>query len=142
MLTAIKILVSGLTLFYGFAPMAADLNATHIFNPVWSSHARFHGIWYLLFAAGVALTSLYLIWWRGEIVVPVITGLLFMAGFWAATFFAPWYDGAVTDDNIVATNIAGLEANSFLFSVATLLLIVSLVLVFIVKQSSETGKKD
>ncbi|MEO0659500.1 MAG: DUF6640 family protein [Pseudomonadota bacterium] len=123
---ALKIGVSVVTIFYGFVPALADLNETHLFNPLWSAHARFHGAWFLAFAAGVALISLYLMWWRDEVLVPIFLGLMFALGFWVATVFGPAYGGALVDPNGHVQTIAGIEANMFLFSVLTLLLIVAL----------------
>ena len=121
----LKIGVSALTIFYGFVPAFADLNETHLFNPLWSEHARCHGAWLLAFTAGVALISLYLMWWRNDVFVPIFLGLVFAAGFWIATVFGPAYGGALVDPNGHIQTIAGIEANMFLFSVVTMLLIVA-----------------
>ena len=123
---ALKIGVSALTAFYGFVPAFADLNETHLFNPLWSAHARFHGAWFLAFAAGVALISLFLMWWRDEVFVPIFLGLMFAIGFWIATVFGPAYGGALVDPNGHTHTIVGIEANKFLFSVVTLLFIAAL----------------
>ncbi len=123
---ALKIGVSALTAFYGFVPAFADLNETHLLNPLWSAHARFHGAWFLVFAAGVALVSLYLMWWRDEVFVPIFLGLMFAVGFWIATVFGPAYGGALVDPNGHTHTIAGVETNMFLFSVVTTLLIAAL----------------
>ncbi len=120
---ALKIAVSALTIFYGFVPALADLNETHLLNPLWSAHARFHGAWFLAFSAGVALISLYLMWWRDDVFVPILLGLMFAVGFWIATVFGPACGGALVDPNGHIQTIAGIEANMFLFSVVTMLLI-------------------
>ncbi|MEM6309557.1 MAG: DUF6640 family protein [Pseudomonadota bacterium] len=122
----LKIGVSLITIFYGFVPAFADLNETHLFNPLWSAHARFHGAWFLAFAAGVALISLYLMWWRDDVFVPIFLGLMFAIGFWIATVFGPAYGGALVDPNGHVQTIAGVEANMFLFSAVTILLIAAL----------------
>ena len=123
---ALKIGVSALTAFYGFVPAFADLNETHLFNPLWSAHARFHGAWFLAFTAGVALISLYLIWRRDDVLVPIFIGLVFAVGFWIATVFGPAYGGALVDPNGHVQTIAGFEANMFLFSIVSMLLIAAL----------------
>lgn len=122
----LKFVVSGVTLFYGFVPAIADLNETHLFNPLWSEHARFHGAWFLAFSAGVACTALYLIWRRDDVFIPIILGMMFAAGFWVATVFAPIYGGALVDTNGYVQAIAGIEANTLLFSVVSLLLVAAL----------------
>ncbi|WP_299748012.1 DUF6640 family protein [uncultured Tateyamaria sp.] len=122
----LKIGVSALTVFYGFVPAFADLNEAHLFISLWSAHARFHGAWFLAFAAGVALISLYLMWWRDEVFVPIFLGLMFAVGFWIATVFGPAYGDALVDPNGNIQTVAGIEANMFLFLVVTILLIAAL----------------
>lgn len=128
MLSTIKIVVSLLTVFYGVGPLVADFNETHLLNPLWTPHARLHGLWYLMFALGVAGTGLYLVWFRNELVLPITLGLLFMSGFWIALIFSMFYGGAVSDSNVEVVLIAGLEANSFMFGVATLMFAACLIL--------------
>lgn len=125
--TALKIFVSAITVFYGFVPALADLNETHLFNPLWSEHARFHTAWFLAFAAGVSVTALFLIWRREEVFVPIVLGLMFAGGFWVATLFRGAYGGALVDSNGHTHTIAGIESNTFLFSVVSILLIAALV---------------
>ncbi|MEO1700640.1 MAG: DUF6640 family protein [Pseudomonadota bacterium] len=125
---ALKIGVSAITVFYGLVPAIADLNETHQFNPIWSEHARFHGAWFLAFAAGIALIALFLIWVRDDILLPITFGLMFVAGFWVATIFGPAYGGALVDENGYVQTVLGIESNMFLFSVVGALLLIALVL--------------
>ena len=119
----LKIAVSAITVFYGLVPALADLNETHLFNPLWSEHARFHGAWIMEYGDGVEGTDLYLIWFRNEIFVAITLGLMFAAGFWVATIFRPMYGGELVDANGHTHTVAGIETNVFLFSVVTLLLL-------------------
>ena len=123
----LKIGVSAITIFYGLVPAIADLNETHLFNPLWSEHARLHGAWFLAFAAGIALIALFLIWVRDEVFLPITFGLMFVAGFWVATVFGPLYGGALVDENGYVQTILGIESNMFLFSVVGILLLLALV---------------
>lgn len=124
--TMLKIFISAITVFYGFVPAFADLNETHLFNPLWSEHARFHGAWFLAFGAGVSLTALFLIWRRNDVLVPTILGLMFAGGFWVATVFRSAYGGELVDSNGHTHTIAGIESNTFLFSVVSILLMIAL----------------
>jgi len=123
---ALKIAVSVITIFYGLVPAIADLNETHLLNPLWSQHARFHGAWFLAFAAGVAGMALFLIWRRDEVFVPIVLGLMFAGGFWIATLFRSAYGGELVDTNEHTHTIAGIESNTFLFSVVGVLLLATL----------------
>ncbi|MEJ8562339.1 hypothetical protein QTO30_14635 [Yoonia sp. GPGPB17] len=122
----LKIVVSLLTVFYGLVPAIADLNETHLLNPLWSEHARFHGAWFLAFAAGIALTALFLIWVRDQVVLPIVFGLLFAGGFWVATLFQSAYGGGLVDPNGFEQQIMGFESNLFLFSVVSVLFLAAL----------------
>ncbi|MEL6523058.1 MAG: DUF6640 family protein [Pseudomonadota bacterium] len=122
----LKVFISAITVFYGLVPALADLNETHLFNPLWSEHARFHGAWFLAFGAGVASTALFLIWRRDEVFVPIALGLMFAGGFWVATLFRSAYGGALVDTNGHTHTIAGIESNTFLFSLVTVLLLAAL----------------
>lgn len=122
----LKIVVSLITVFYGLVPALADLNETHLFNPLWSEHARFHGAWFLAFTAGIAMTSLYLIWMKDQVFLPIVFGLMFAAGFWVATIFRSTYGGGLVDPNGHEHRILGIESNLFLFSAVTALLLITL----------------
>ncbi|MEO0384172.1 MAG: DUF6640 family protein [Pseudomonadota bacterium] len=125
---ALKIGVSARTVFYGLVPAIADLNETHLFNPLWSEHERFHGAWFLAFAAGIALIALFLIWVRDDVLLPIMFGLIFVAAFWVATVFGSSYGGALVDENGYVQRVLGIESNMFLFSVVGSLLLIALVL--------------
>src|SRR3712207_5999807 len=43
-------------------PVAADWNRTHIFNPEWPPHARFHGVVGLCLSVAFSLVGLWLLW--------------------------------------------------------------------------------
>ena len=122
----LKIGVSAITIFYGLVPAIADLNETHLFNPLWSEHARLHGAWFLAFAAGIALIALFLIWVRDEVFLPITIGLMFVLVFWVATIFAPLYGAALVDENGYVQTVFGIESNMFLFSVVGGLLLIAL----------------
>ncbi|MEL6646403.1 MAG: DUF6640 family protein [Pseudomonadota bacterium] len=124
----LKIAVTAITVFYGLVPAIADLNETHLFNPLWSEHARFHGAWFLAFTAGIALIALFLIWVRDDVFLPIAFGMIFVAGFWVATVFGPTYGGALVDANGYAQTVLGLDSNMFLFSVVGVLLLILLAL--------------
>jgi hypothetical protein len=44
------------------APVAADWNASHIFNQRWPSHARFHGVVALAMTSSLAGLNLWPLW--------------------------------------------------------------------------------
>ncbi|MEM1265686.1 MAG: DUF6640 family protein [Pseudomonadota bacterium] len=122
----IKVIVTLVSLVYGIVPAIADLNETHLYNPDWSPHARVHGAWFLFFGAFMAITALYLIWIRNDVLLGITIGLCFVASFWSAVLTASLYGGALVDPNGIETRLLGLESNVAVFSVLTLLLAGSL----------------
>ncbi|MEM7004731.1 MAG: DUF6640 family protein [Pseudomonadota bacterium] len=122
-----KLALTAVTLIYGIVPAIADLNDTHLLNPDWSAHARLHGAWFLFFGASMAALSLYFVWIRDSLILPTVIGLAFISGFWLAVLTAPLYGGALVDSNGVETQILGLDANAFIFTFLTFILLLVLV---------------
>ncbi|MEO0342309.1 MAG: DUF6640 family protein [Pseudomonadota bacterium] len=126
----IKILITLVTIVYGVLPAIADLNETHIYNPEWSPHARVHGVWFLFFGASMSFMSLYFLWLKDNLFLPIFVGLMFASGFWVAYVTSELYAGALVDENGVETRVLGLESNVFVFSVVTIVLLGALAFAF------------
>lgn len=103
------------------APLAADWNASHIFNEEWPSHARFHGVVGLGTPAALSLFALWQLWtnpWEGgpgraiAALVPV--------SYWGSFFPALLVPGTGVDDPPHRVGrIAGVPANVFYATVTT-----------------------
>ncbi len=94
----------------------ADLNRTHVFNPKWPPHARFHGAAGWGTVAGSQLLALWLLWRRGqqpgERDLAVKTAALLPAISWAPFFLALSTSGAAVEDEPGhLPRIAGVPAN-------------------------------
>ncbi|MBP2615473.1 DUF6640 family protein [Chryseobacterium jejuense] len=61
-ITTGKLLVTLVALITLFGAYIADWNHTHIFNPRWPPHAKFHNAQTMLFGAVLGLLSLWFIW--------------------------------------------------------------------------------
>jgi Family of unknown function (DUF6640) len=81
------------------APVAADWNDSHIFNPRWPAHARFHGVTALAMAATLSSFNIWSVWASGDdrtgarafaAAVPV--------AYWAPFLLAPFVPGTAVDD--------------------------------------------
>ncbi len=55
-------LLSGVAAFTAAGGFLADWNRTHLFNPRWTPHAKFHDAWTMLLGMGLGGSSLYLLW--------------------------------------------------------------------------------
>jgi hypothetical protein len=116
-----------LTAFEFFGPAFRDYNATHVLNPAWVGHARFHLIWLLGFMIGSGIANLYLIWLRRPFEVRNLW-LSFawqacnLGGFWISVVLAPVYGGAVTMPD-THVHIFGWDENVVVFAVLSVLLV-------------------
>ena len=80
----------------------ADLNRTHVFNPKWPPHARFHGVAGWGTVAGSQLLALWLLWrpaqQAGEYDLAVKTAALVPTISWVPFFLALCTPGAAVED--------------------------------------------
>lgn len=63
---ASKVLISIAAAATSIVPTIADVNHTHLFNPLWPPHARFHGTVFLIVNIISGVTALALLWGRYE----------------------------------------------------------------------------
>ncbi|TNE47604.1 MAG: hypothetical protein EP343_18775 [Deltaproteobacteria bacterium] len=123
--TAQILLTLGVLEFLG--PVFRDSGPSHLLNPDWVGHARFHMAWTIGFWSLTGLVSLYLIWFRR----PREIGNLNLAwmlqgsnvfGFWGAAALEKSYGGALLDPKHHVT-ILGVNENLLGFIVFTILLV-------------------
>lgn len=80
----------------------ADISRTHVFNPKWPPHARFHGVAGWGTVAGSQLLALWLLWRPGESGaerdVAMKTAALLPAIAWTPFFAAVATPGAAVED--------------------------------------------
>jgi len=99
-----RILLTLVTLGYGFATILADFNKTHATNPKWTPHARFHVVWQISSYVGFGLLAFALIWWPGPLAAErlylvALMGAIVYAAFFAVLIAMPVYGGRAYDDN-------------------------------------------
>jgi hypothetical protein len=131
-----KISITIPTIWYGTMPVIADLSDSHLLNPTWMPHAKFHLAWLLSTNSLLALFSLFLIWVKDKSIYAGLIGIFVMAGFWIAAFSRNFYGGLFADPNLDVSNIMGLHPNVFAF------IFVSLFLVLGTYLQSKASKSD
>jgi hypothetical protein len=68
-----------------------DWSSSHLLNPLWHPHARFHAAILLFLFGGVAATALWLIWRPSlEPRVALTAAALLSASYWTPFFFVPF----------------------------------------------------
>jgi hypothetical protein len=99
MLLTAKILITIATLGYSAIPAKFDSDETHVLNPSWDPHARFHVVWQVSSYVYFALLALHLLWTAGTDKWPVGMAALFAAfaygGFWNAVLSMNRYGGSI-----------------------------------------------
>ena len=125
-----------------FGPMIKDTGESHLLNTEWVGHARIHLAWLLGFMFFSGLANLYFIWFRQpktkeNLIVVTIWQAMHILGFWFAVGFAPLYEGQLVDHRY-HTYIFGIEENTFVFGVLTIVLLAAIY--FLRKIDMETLK--
>jgi hypothetical protein len=116
--------VAALTAVGGFL---ADWNRTHLFNPNWPPHAKFHDAQSILLGSFLGVSGLYLLWRRGEHPESDLAlGALLPAFFWiaqGASFAFPGAEGLEAEFPEKVPRIRGLWLNERVPSALMLVLI-------------------
>lgn len=97
MKTLSKLLITLAILSYGVVPLLADLNATHLFHPDWTPHARLHAAWLLASCSAIGLVALYLTWMKDQAELGGVLSICVLGGFWVATLSSSFYGGSLAD---------------------------------------------
>ena len=85
------------------SPFLADWNATHIYNPLWPPHAKFHNAQTMIMGVLLGFAALFFTWrLRGELRTNLLPAWLFAGLYWISQPFAFTFPGvAWTDPNLL-----------------------------------------
>ena len=115
---------------FTFAPPIVDiLTPTHVFNPGWVPHARFHTMWAIFSTSALGLLALWFLW-RGPAQQRLGThiagaiGTCILGAFMLATATMSLYGGALSDKNGVSPVAEGINPNLVTFSFALLMILI------------------
>jgi hypothetical protein len=107
-----RLILSGAAIGTIIGTGRADLNATHVFNPAWPPHARFHNATGWGTVAGSQILALWLLWRPGQQAsdndAAVATASLLPAIAWLPFFPRPWPSPAQPSKTSQATFPASL----------------------------------
>ena len=98
-----KLLISLVALFTAVSPYLADWNETHIYNPLWLPHAKFHNAQTMVLGAFLGLLAVYCLWFRREVSDKQMLneGAILASLYWLAQLPAIFFPGtALTDPGI------------------------------------------
>ncbi len=77
-----KLLMSFLAVFTIVSPFLADWNETHIFNPLWTPHAKFHNAQTMTLAVLLGSAALLFLWKRRASALELLPAVLFVTFYW------------------------------------------------------------
>lgn len=109
---------------------AVDWNETHLFNPAWHPHARFHDALFLMILDAMSLVVLWLLWRRSaEPEIGLKVAALFAAAVWTPFFYI---EALIPGTSLLASdNVPVLKVGSMTFApnlvVAAVLFLLTLV---------------
>jgi hypothetical protein len=99
-LSAGRILLTVVALFTAISPYVFDWNVTHIYNPAWPPHAKFHNAQTMVLGAMLGLVTLYCTWLRGAVSLKqsVNEATVVVSLYWLSQFPAVLFPGTALTD--------------------------------------------
>ncbi|CAH0179923.1 DUF6640 family protein [Chryseobacterium sp. Bi04] len=98
-ITTGKVFVTLVALVTLFGAYIADWNHTHIFNPRWPPHAKFHNAQTMLFGAVLGLLSLWFLWvQKGDRWVVFRLSIIFASLYWITQAMSILFPGTALFD--------------------------------------------
>lgn len=107
--------------FYAIVVPWLELDATHVFNPAWPSHARLHEVWQLITHSALGAVALYALWRHGAVRLAALATYLVTGGFLAAYALRGAYGGSMLHTDGSERLLFGLNIGVFGFGLAILL---------------------
>lgn len=94
-----RAMLSLVAVFTGASPYVADWNDTHVLNPLWPAHAKFHNGQTMAMGTLLALATLYFVWRRrGDAGSNLRAAAVFAGLYWVSQAMAILYPGAAYFD--------------------------------------------
>jgi hypothetical protein len=127
-----KLLISVVAVFTAVSPYLADWNVTHIYNPAWPPHAKFHNAQTMVLGTILGFLTMYCLWFRKGITkkqkLNEATALASL--YWLAQLPATFFPGtALADPGINSVKmpvIFGIEFNQVIMDIIVIFPLIAL----------------
>lgn len=93
-----KILLTLSAMIFTFVIPILEINATHVFNTEWPTHAKFHEVWQLFTNTGIGLVCLWLTWYKNNLSMAGVLNMLLVSGVLFAFAMQDYYGGSIKSD--------------------------------------------
>lgn len=124
----LKLIITFGVILYAIVVPILELNATHVFNPDWTPHARIHEVWQLLTNSSLGILCLWLAWSQGRIVLSAVISLIVTGGFLVAFTLQDTYGGSMRYMDGSEKTLFGFNLGVIGFGLVVILLSVAIVL--------------
>lgn len=127
-----KLLISLVAVFTAVSPYLADWNVTHIYNPAWPPHAKFHNAQTMVLGALLGVLSIYCLWLRKEIPEKqkLNEATVLASLYWLAQIPAAFFPGtALTDPGVNSVKmpvVFGIEFNQLTLGITVIYPLIAL----------------
>ena len=122
-----RILIALGVVIYAIVVPFLEINSSHVFNPLWPAHARFHEVWQLTTNICIGILVLWLAFGKNAIRTASALNIAVMGGALVAHILEESYGGSIISGNIGKT-IMGMELAAFAASVVVVLAVTALLL--------------
>jgi hypothetical protein len=116
-----KLLISLVAIFTSVSPYLADWNETHIYNPLWLPHAKFHNAQTMVLGAFLGIIANYCLWLRRGISdkQKLNEATVLASLYWLAQLFASIFPGVALSDpgGVKMPVIFGVELNQLILNI-------------------------
>ncbi len=136
-----KILLSILMVVSTLVSIVVDWNSSHVFNPDWHPHGRFHDVMLLTLLVGLVPISLWLLWRKSpepEVGIKVTTAIL--VTFWGSFYLNLLIPGTSPQANL--EELPPILFNIPLYSnmvIAAIIIILSLISYWLYSSGSDSS---
>jgi hypothetical protein len=127
-----KLLISLVAVFTAGSPYLADWNVTHIYNPAWTPHAKFHNAQTMVLGTILGFLSMYCLWFRKGVTKQqkLNEATVLASLYWLAQLPARFFPGAaLTDPGINSVKmpvIFGIEFNQLIMDIVVIFPLIAL----------------
>lgn len=129
-----RIIISFIGLFTLISPYLADWNETHIYNPAWPPHAKFHNAQTMVLGAFLGSLSLYCLWFRKSVSPKqiLLEATVLVSLYWLAQLPSILFPGTMLQDpvgkHVEFPVVAGVEFNQLTMNILVILPLILLAL--------------